>query len=74
MPGLHWAVPSVPLDELVETVRGASHDVHIVSGMRTQAAAVTPGKHTYPAIYTPRPDLRTTVSGSRVQGTVTVKR
>ncbi|MDO9496202.1 MAG: hypothetical protein Q7J48_10920 [Nocardioides sp.] len=42
--------------------------------MRTQAAAVTPGKHTYPAIYTPRPDLRTTVSGSRVQGTVTVKR
>lgn len=33
-----------------------------------------PGKHTYRAIFTPRKDLRTTVSGSRAQGTVTVKR
>ncbi|GEP35804.1 hypothetical protein NSZ01_35720 [Nocardioides szechwanensis] len=34
----------------------------------------TPGRHTYRAVFTPRPDLRTTVSGSRAQDTVTVKR
>jgi hypothetical protein len=39
-----------------------------------QVIKATPGKHTYRAIYTPRPDLRTTVSGSRAQDTVAVKR
>ncbi|MFA6300484.1 MAG: hypothetical protein WC642_15050, partial [Nocardioides sp.] len=34
----------------------------------------TPGRHTYRAVFTPRPDLRTTLSGSRAQGTVTVRR
>lgn len=42
--------------------------------LASRVIKATPGKHTYRAIYTPRPDLRTTVSGSRVQGTVTVKR
>jgi hypothetical protein len=39
-----------------------------------QVIKATPGRHTYRAVYTPRPDLRTTLSGSSVQGTVTVKR